>query len=187
MGSSRKYIAPPLAAGARAAAIARALGALAAGVQSCKGVGLETVSYSPGNAQITTTPTQLQFHPCGDQTCYSTTANRFCCDADVFGASPVYDGRTRRCTTNAAPTSLPSTHSRPPCSATIIATMASPRPLPPESRARPSSSRTKRIEHSLSVSHRNSWTVIGDDERRHLHDGAIPAGGRGLGIQTQLT
>lgn len=41
-------------------------------------------------------------------------------------------------------------------------------------------------EHSLSVGHRNSWTVVGDDERRHLHDGAIPAGGRGLGIPAQL-
>jgi uncharacterized membrane protein len=67
MRSNRKYIASLLAAGAVAAAIASAPGALAANTQSCNGVGLANVCQSPGNAQITATPAHIQFHPYGNQ------------------------------------------------------------------------------------------------------------------------
>lgn len=71
-------------------------------------------------------------------------SGRFCCGAATFVAPPSYDGTAGSCTTNAVPASPPSIHTRPPCSATIVETMASPRPVPPESRGRPSPSRTKR-------------------------------------------
>ena len=72
------------------------------------------------------------------------TLDGFCCGAATFVVPSSSDGTAGSCTTNAVSASPPSIHTRPPCSATIVETMASPRPVPPGSRGRPSSSRTKR-------------------------------------------
>jgi hypothetical protein len=56
------YIAPLLAAGAAAVAIAAAPTAAAANVQTCSGV----ICQSPGNVQINDAPPPVQYHRYGD-------------------------------------------------------------------------------------------------------------------------
>ena len=56
------FIAPLLAAGAAAVAIAAAPTAAAAIVQTCSG----NVCQSPGNVQLNNVPPPVQYHPYGD-------------------------------------------------------------------------------------------------------------------------
>jgi hypothetical protein len=61
-----QYIAPLLAAGAAAVAIAAAPTAFATDQQSCNGSGSGTVCLSSGNVPIKTSPPRVQDHPSGD-------------------------------------------------------------------------------------------------------------------------
>ena len=69
MGMQLKYIAPLLAAGAAAVAIAAAPTAFAAHQQPCSG----TVCQSPGNVQITAARPRFSFTPTETRPCCSST------------------------------------------------------------------------------------------------------------------
>jgi hypothetical protein len=66
-GNMMKFIAPLMAAGAAAPAIAAAPAAFAADHQTCNASGSGTVCQSPGNVQFNAPSPHVQFHPYGDQ------------------------------------------------------------------------------------------------------------------------
>ena len=61
------YIAPLLAAGAAAVAIAAAPSAAAADPQSCTQTGSESICQSPGNVQLNDAPPPVSFDPYGGE------------------------------------------------------------------------------------------------------------------------